>query len=162
MEDFNKKLIFIASDHRGFALKNDIVAWLKECPDIRIIDMGPDNDTRCDALLHAVKLSEEMRKYPSSYGILICGSGHAMTMTANRFSHIRAIHCQSAVYAFMGRQHNDANVLVMGADYIHFDTRVHDKEEKTAKQIVEKFMFTEFLGGRYAERVEQLTNLGGL
>ncbi len=84
------------------------------------------------------------------FGILICGSGQAMTMTANRYRHLRAALCGSVAMAKTTREHNDANVLVLGADFTPRDE---------ALQILRAFLDTKFLGGRYAERRDALTAL---
>lgn len=145
-------LILIASDHRGFPLKAKIVSWLKENKfDVR--DMGTDNETRCDAMDYALKVVEEMKKDKNAKAILICGSGQAMAMTTNRFKHIRAALCTDSTMVRLARQHNDANVLALGSYIIGLEVAI---------DCVEKFLNTEPLGDRYAERRVKFNNLGGL
>ena len=86
-------------------------------------------------------------------GVLICGSGQAMAMTANRYNNLRAALCDSVAMAKTTREHNDANVLALGADFTSPDE---------ALKILETFLKTECLGGRYAQRRDALTALGGL
>ncbi|NTU76568.1 MAG: RpiB/LacA/LacB family sugar-phosphate isomerase, partial [Alphaproteobacteria bacterium] len=89
----------------------------------------------------------------SSRGVLICGTGQAMTMTANRFQHVRAALCSNAGVARLAREHNDANVLVFGAGGI---------DVGEAETCLDVFLTTSFLEGRYAERRQRLSDLGGL
>lgn len=141
--------IFIASDHRGYALKRQFMAWLRDngySPD----DLGADNEERCDAMDFAVKLASAMKGTPDSRGILICGSGQAMTMAANRFPHIRAALCTDSTMSRLAREHNDANVLALGA---------HIVGAEVAQECLKTFLKTEFLGGRYTERRDRMSNL---
>ncbi len=145
--------VFIASDHRGFPLKQMLIASHLEAT-CQVVDLGTDTDSvRCDGFDYAVKLAEAMRKEPESFGILICGTGQATAMAANRFRHIRAALCTDVTMARLTRQHNDANVLVLGAHIIG---------QEVAQDCVTVFLTTDFLGGRYAPRRDKLTDLGGL
>ncbi len=148
----SNRAVYIASDHRGFALKAQLVAWLRQ-EGYEPFDLGPSSDARCDALDYAVKLAEALRKDTGARGVLICGTGQAMTMTANRYRHIRAALCSNATMARMAREHNDANVLTLGADVVGVGM---------AQESLAVFLDTEFLGGRYAERNQLLADLGGL
>ncbi len=144
--------ILIASDHRGVQLKAQIIAWLNEHK-YNANDLGTNSTERCDAGDYARKLAEEFKFNSAQFGILICGTGQAMAMTANRYRNLRAALCTQATTARLTREHNDANVLVLGADIIG---------PATALDCVEAFLKTKFLGGRYAERRDKLTALGGL
>lgn len=145
-------VVAIGADHRGFLLKSKIIEWLNE-NNFLAIDLGTSSEARCDALDFAVRLAEEVRRQPATFGVLVCGSGQAMAMTANRYRHLRAALCHNSTVARLTRQHNDANVLVLGADMIG---------PVVALDCLETFLTTPFLGGRYAERCEKLTALGGL
>ena len=147
-----KPIVFLAADHRGFPLKSKLIAWLAE-HGYETRNLGADASERCDAGDFAVRLAEEMKKEKSACGILLCGTGLAMAMTANRYKHLRAALCANATVARLSRQHNDANVLVLGADITG---------EAVAMDCLEIFLATDFLGGRYAERRDKLTALGGL
>jgi ribose 5-phosphate isomerase B len=147
-----KTVIPIGADHRGYALKADVIGWLEQngyAPK----DLGTHGAERCDALDYARALAAEFQADALQFGILICGSGQAMTMTANRYQRLRAALCDSVAMAKTTREHNDANVLVLGADFTTQDE---------ALKILQTFLDTEFLGGRYAERRDALTALGGL
>jgi len=145
-------VILIASDHRGMQLKEGLTAWLKE-HHYTPKDLGSHSEARCDASDFAKKLAEELKTGAAPFGVLICGSGQAMAMTANRYRNVRAALCVNAEMARLARQHNDANVLALGADII---------DAITAQNCLDVFLKTVFLGGRYADRRDKLTDLGGL
>lgn len=147
-----KTVIPIGADHRGYALKAQLIGWLEQ-KGYAPKDLGAHSTERCDALEYAKKLSAEFKSNSIQFGILICGSGQAMTMTANRYQHLRAALCGSVAMAKTTREHNDANVLVLGADFTPQDE---------ALKILQTFLDTRFLGGNYAERRDALTALGGL
>lgn len=148
----SKKTILLAADHRGFSMKSKFISWLQE-KGYAVKDLGTNSEERCDAMDSARALATEFKKHTDVLGVLICGSGHAMAMTANRYRALRAVHCMNATMARLGREHNDANVLVLGADMLG---------QGLAQDCLETFLATEFLGGRYAERRDKLTALGGL
>ena len=141
--------IFLASDHRGFALKGQFVTWLGE-HGYPLVDLGPGNEDRCDAMDFAVKMAAELKKNPEGKGVLICGSGQAMAMTANRFPHLRAALCTNSTMARLAREHNDANVLALGA---------HITGLEVALECLQVFLTTKFLGGRYTERRDRFAAL---
>lgn len=147
-----EKTIFIASDHRGVPLKSALCAWLK-ANGYEPNDLGPATQDRVNASDYAVKLVEQMRTDPKARGVLICGTGQAMAMTANRYRHIRAALCCDGFSARMTRAHNDANILVLGAELVG---------EGLAIDCLDTFLKTAFLEGRYADRCQLLTDLGGL
>jgi ribose 5-phosphate isomerase B len=145
-------VIPIGADHRGHALKTQLVDWLAQdghAPK----DLGAHGTERCDALDYARALAAEFEPNAVWFGVLICGSGQAMAMAANRYQPLRAALCDSVAMARTTRAHNDANVLVLGADFTPPDV---------ALAILRTFLGTPFLGGRYAERRDALTALGGL
>lgn len=140
--------VYIASDHAGFELKEKIIEHFSEDSDLNyeLIDLGPKNDDRVDYPDFAAKLSQMIRS--TDKGILVCGSGQGVCMTANKFPHIRAALCTSEELAELSRAHNDANVLCIGS---------RTAEEKLNIKIVNKFMTTEFEGGRHQARVDKMT-----
>jgi len=148
----NKLTISIGSDHRGFRLKADIISRLSDMGH-KCVDCGSHGENSCDAGDFAQKVVANIKEYPEHIGILICGSGQAMAMTANRYRHIRAALCVNSTMAKMARQHNDANVLVLGAHMIG---------QEVAMDCIDAFLNTEFLGGRYAQRCAKLEEIGGL
>lgn len=147
-----KPKLFLAADHRGFSLKSKLISWLSE-NGYEIKDLGTDSEERCDAGDYANRLAADMGGKEGGLGVLICGTGQAMAMTANRYKNLRAALCSNTTVTRLSRQHNDANVLVLGADITG---------EAVALDCLEVFLKTEFLGGRYAARRDKLTALGGL
>lgn len=144
-----KPVIPIGADHRGYQLKARLVEWLA-AHGYEARDLGTHSEARCDAFDFAVTLADALT---SDGGVLICGTGQAMAMAANRYRNVRAALCANADIARLTREHNDANVLVLGADFI---------SPEEAVRCLETFLNTKFLGGRYAERRDKLTALGGL
>ncbi len=144
--------IVIASDHRGYALKSVFSEWLRT-RGYTIIDLGPDSENSCDAGDFAKMLAENLKKNLMHKGILICGSGQAMAMTANRYAHLRAALCLNTTMARLAREHNDANVLVLGAHIIG---------QEVATDCLDVFLNTKFAEGRFTARRDKLTALGGL
>ena len=147
-----KPVVPIGSDHRGFSLKAQLVGWLEQ-NGYAPRDLGAHSAERCDALDYARQMASAFNLGNVKTGVLICGSGQAMAMTANRYNNLRAALCDSVAMAKTTREHNDANVLALGADFTSPDE---------ALKILETFLKTECLGGRYAQRRDALTALGGL
>ena len=142
---------YIATDHAGYDLKEYVAGMLKE-KGHEVVDLGPYNKERVDYPDFAVKLCQELLSDAETNGILICGSGIGMSMTANRFSGIRAALCHDAYTATMARAHNDANVLCFGE-------RVVGKG--VAESIVDAWIAAALEGGRHAGRVEKIEAAGG-
>ncbi len=144
-----KKIIVLASDHAGFALKEEIKAFLgNNFAEYGVMDIGTTNDS--DSVNYPV-YGEKAAKYiankQADLGIIICGSGIGISIAANRNKEVRAALCHNAELAKLARQHNDANILALGARVI---------DENTAKQCVNIFLTTEFDGGRHQKRVDML------
>lgn len=147
------KCIYIASDHRGVSLKEQFVTWLSE-QGYEPHDLGPDTAASVNASDYAVKVASAMRQDPDSRGVLICGSGQAMCMTSNRFAHVRAALVTNTSVARLCREHNDANILVLGAD---------QTGSGLAIECLETFLNTASLTDpRYTDRCQILTDLGGI
>ena len=135
-----KNEIIIASDHAGFDLKQHIIKLFKKNTKFR--DMGPFSDESVDYPDFAVKVCEIIEKERNKKGVLICGSGIGMSMVANRFPHIRAALCSSEKMAKLSRQHNDANILVLGS-------RLISNEEAITPNIAKKNALTIFDNEKY-------------
>lgn len=133
---------FIASDHRGYWLKD----YLKRKHPL--IDLGTFDDTKLvDEVDYANKLVKYVKK-ERCMGILICGSGQGMAISANRHKGIRACLCRTVVDAEWARTHTDANILVLAAEF----TKGHE-----AEKICNKFFETKFLGlARYKRRIRKM------
>lgn len=144
------KPISIATDHRGVALKARLKAWLL-ARGYAVTDCGTDGAAeRVDALDYAVRLAAEIKAGRSDFAVGICGSGQMMAISANRFPFVRATLLHTVEESAPAREHGDANVLVLGADVTSGDD---------AERILEIFLSTAAVGGRYAERRERLGRL---
>ena len=139
-------IVSIASDHAGFQLKEIIVSHLKALK-IKVIDNGPKNDESVDYPDYAKKVVDDLKGSNANKGILICGSGQGMAMSANKHTGIRAALCHNLEITKLARAHNDANILTLGA-------RVLDHE--TALQCVDTFFNTDFEGDRHQKRIDKI------
>lgn len=148
------KKIYIGSDHAGFDLKEQIKKYYLHSSDVVVVDIGPSSDARVDYPDYAEKLCKDLindQENKNAKGILICGSGIGVSMVANKFRGIKAALCRSVEDARLSREHNDSNVLCIGA-------RVSDWE--IIEAMIEVWLNTDFLQERHALRVEKFVNLG--
>ena len=142
---------YIASDHAGVELKKFIVK-LFENKNIEIIDLGPTEAIRVDYPDFAAKVCEAVIADDFvNFGILICGSGLGMSMSANKFPGIRAALCHNEYSAKMAREHNDANVICLGERVSGLGM---------VENILEAWLNSSFEGGRHGARVEKINCLG--
>ena len=138
--------IAFASDHAGFEMKEALRVYLEgRC---EVLDLGTDSGESVDYPDFGTAMGEAMTAGDTDFGVLVCGSGVGISIAANRFAAVRCALCTSAEVAGLARQHNDANVLALGARIVDLDT---------AKACVDMFLATEFEGGRHARRVEKLS-----
>lgn len=137
--------IYFANDHAATKLKFDLIDYFSK--DYECINLGCNSDESVDYPDYANKLANELKNNPNSIGVIICGTGIGISIAANRHLHIRAALCHSKEYAQLAREHNDANVISLGARFIDFDL---------AKELILTFINTPFLGGRHELRVEKL------
>lgn len=138
--------IAIGGDHAGFQLKESIKNQL-ETEGHFVEDFGPFSDQSVDYpdFVHPVARVVEDKEY--NFGILICGSGNGVAMTANKHKGIRAALCWNEMLAKLARAHNDANVLCLAGRFM---------DEDLAKEIVNIFLNTEFDGGRHVRRIKKI------
>lgn len=137
--------LFIGSDHAGFDLKKEIKLHF---PYLNLIDIGTNTDTTpVDYPDIAHKMASQMTE-PTDFGVLICGSGIGISMAANRHSHIRCALCTTTKMAELSRQHNNANVLALGA---------RTTSPSDVYNILVTFLGTVFEGGRHQKRIEKIT-----
>jgi ribose 5-phosphate isomerase B len=136
--------IHIACDHAGFDLKNELSAYLKE-KGFEVCDHGAHSSERCDYPVYANAVCKAVLE-EGGQGLLICGTGIGMSMAANRYAGIRAAVCACEFQAQAAREHNNANVLCLGA-------RVTGSG--LAVSIAGIFMSTAFAGGRHSARIDQ-------
>ena len=140
--------IYIASDHAGFDLKALIIKAFDGKNDISFKDLGTDNgETSVDYPDFAKKLIDAVSKNQNSSGILICGTGIGMSISANRNPKIRAALCHNVEYAHLAVAHNNANVLVLGG---------RNLEDADAINIADAYLSAEFEGGRHQRRIDKL------
>jgi ribose 5-phosphate isomerase B len=137
--------IIIGSDHAGFDMKEECKLFLEKDLHIGVKDVGVYSRESCDYPVIANKVSEAVAKGEYIKGILICGSGIGMSIAANRHRGVRAALCHNLYLARMCRQHNDANIIVMGGRVIGAGL---------ALEMVEIFINTEFEGGRHQKRLD--------
>ena len=138
--------LFIASDHAGYSLKEFIKKKIVN-KKIKINDLGPSMSKTVDYPDYAHKLSKKININKKSKGILICGSGIGMTITANKYKNVRAALCYNLKSTRLSRQHNNANVMALGARLIN---------KNLALKCVNAFLSTEFLGGRHQRRIKKI------
>jgi ribose 5-phosphate isomerase B len=140
--------IAIASDHAATGLKADLAAWLAERGH-EVADLGPHGVDSVDYPDYGYKLAEEIAAGRADYGVALCGSGIGISIAANRHPACRAALVSEPLSATLARQHNDANVIAMGARLIGVEM---------AKACVEAFLATPFGGDRHLRRVEKLSH----
>lgn len=139
-------IIAIAADHAGFALKSELAAELGKLGHTTL-DLGPGDTTSVDYPDYATRVTSALNEKQAELGVLVCGTGMGMSITANKVHGIRAALCRSEFEARMARAHNDANVLCLGQ-------RVTGAG--LATEILKAFLSGSFEGGRHAGRVEKI------
>lgn len=138
-----KKVVVIGSDHAGFSLKNDLIEFLQS-QHIEVEDMGTYNEDSINFAAIAQNVAKNVAANKDKKGILVCGTGIGMSMMANKIAGIRAALVHDLFSAKATREHNDANILCMGARII---------APAMAVEIMKVWLDTEFLGGKYGERI---------
>ncbi|MEX2785557.1 ribose 5-phosphate isomerase B [Streptococcus sp. H49] len=141
--------LVIGSDHVGFELKKVIIEYLAELG-YDVADFGPDSAERTDYPLYGQKVAQAVAAGDFDLGILICGTGVGISISANKVKGIRAVVCSEPYSAKLSREHNNTNILAFGS-------RVVGPE--LAKMIVKEWLAAEFEGGRHAKRVEMIKTI---
>ena len=139
------KKIYIASDHAGFKLKSSILSKFSKKK--KIIDLGPNSSISVDYPDYAKKLSKKIASDKGSFGILICGSGMGMAITANKIKNVRAALCYSNKNTKLSRLHNNANIITLGERLI---------SKNKAINLIKIFLRTKFEGGRHLRRIKKI------
>ena len=142
----NLKKIFISSDHAGYRLK-ELIKNLLDKQKLAYHDLGPKNDNRVDYPDYAHKVAKKVKINKNHVGILICGSGMGMNITANRHKNIRAAQCFNLKSTKLSRLHNDANIITLGARLL---------SKNIALKCVSIFLSTKFEGGRHLKRIKKI------
>ena len=138
--------IALGADHGGFALK-EIVKKHLEDKGFEVLDKGCYSAESVDYPVYAKAVANSILDKEADYGILICGTGIGISIAANRFKGIRAALCSNTTMAKLTREHNDANILALGARMTG---------DILALEIVDEFLKTEFLGGRHLTRIQAI------
>ncbi len=141
-----KLTIAIGCDHAGFGLKLPVIAYLEK-EEYNILDMGTFSEDSVDYpdFAHPVAIAVENGK--ADFGVLICGSGNGVAITANKHTDIRAALCWNEEIAALARMHNNANIIALPARFVSIEDGV---------QMVKTFLSTAFEGGRHERRVEKI------
>lgn len=139
-------IVAIGADHAGFQLKEVLTKLIKQKGHI-VLDFGTDSEESCDYPDIAHPLAEAIESGKAEMGVVICGSGNGINMTINKHQNIRAALCWNLELASLARQHNNANVLTLPARFI---------DNQLAIDCLEKFLNTEFEGGRHERRVNKI------
>jgi len=141
--------ITVGSDHRGYQLKSKIIKMLEDSGH-EVIDVGTDSSSSVDYPDFAAIVGEKVSAQEADRGVLICGTGIGMAITANKFSGVRAAPCFDELSVEMSRRHNDVNVLCLSADMLG---------ERLVNRMIDVWLKTEFEGGRHARRVNKISEL---
>ncbi len=139
--------VIVGSDHAGFDLKEEIKRSLTEKGEYPVTDMGTFSNEPLDYPIIAHQVAKNISEKRFCRGILICGSGIGMSIVANRYPYVRAALCSNLFAVKVSRQHNDANILVLGGRVLGTDL---------ALEMVDLFLHTQFEGGRHQRRLEQI------
>ncbi len=140
------KPVAIASDHAGFHLKQTVAKELAQMG-YDVLDLGTDGTESVDYPDFGQALARAIQEDRADRGVLICGTGIGISMAANRFSGVRAAPCHDETSARLAREHNDANVLALGARMLGVEV---------AKDCLRAFLTTDFAGGRHVQRVAKI------
>jgi len=141
--------IALSADHAGYALKDDLVAWLREIGH-EVSDLGVNSAESVDYPQYGAKLARMVATGAAERGIAVCGSGIGIAIAINRFPQCRCAHVHEPLSATLARTHNDANVLALGSRLMGPDM---------ARACVAAFLDSDFTGGRHQRRVDQLSSL---
>jgi ribose 5-phosphate isomerase B len=142
-----QETIAVAADHAGFPLKETLKGDLA-ARGFNVLDLGTDGPASVDYPDFADRLAHALKRGAAARGVVICGTGIGISIAANRHTHVRAALCQDVTAARLARQHNDANVLALGARLIG---------EEVARECLKIFLDTPFEGGRHERRVAKLS-----
>ncbi len=134
--------VAVGADHRGYTVKSNIIEYL-ESDGYKVVDCGVHSAQSADHPIYAIRVAEIVARQEVDRGILICGSGLGMSITANKVKGIRAAMCINPDHAALSRSHNNANVLCLAAECF---------PEEQEVEIVKTWMKTPFLGGKYQRR----------
>lgn len=138
--------VVLAADHAGVELKAKLLGHL-QAKGLDVVDLGPNDTSSVDYPDFAHALAREVHEGRAGRGVLVCGTGVGMAMAANRWSEVRAVNCTDLFTVRMAREHNDANVLALGARVLGVGL---------ALELVDVFLETSFAGDRHTRRVRKI------
>lgn len=139
----------IGSDHVGIELKPIIIEYLEELGH-EVTDFGPFSSERTDYPIYGKKVAEEVAAGNFDSGVLICGTGVGISITANKVAGIRAVVCSEPYSAKLSKEHNNTNIVAFGSRVIG---------SEVAKMIIKEWLDAEYEGGRHAKRVEMIAKI---
>ena len=142
-------VVALVADHAGFELKNSLKDLLDE-NGVQTVDLGPETADPVDYPDVAANLAGALKEGRAQFGVMACGSGIGIAMAANRYPWLRAAMCYDVTTARLAREHNDANVLALGARLIGLEV---------ARDCLLTFLNTPFAGGRHARRVAKMSSV---
>lgn len=142
-------MIAIGSDHAGYGLKTEIIDYLK-AKEFQIKDLGTYNDSSVDYPDFGLAVAEAVVSGECEKGIIICGTGLGISISANKVPGIRAALCTDSYMARMSREHNDANILALGARVVG---------SGLAMDIIDTWLNSEFLGGKHEARINKISGI---
>ncbi len=140
------KIIGFACDHAGYKLKNHLIKFVEHLG-YKTINFGTNSEESCDYPDFAHPLAEAVENEKCNIGVSICGSGNGINMTVNKHQGIRSALCWTPEISELARLHNNANICALPARFIN---------NKTAEEILLKFLNTEFEGGRHIKRINKI------
>ncbi|TNF48248.1 MAG: ribose 5-phosphate isomerase B [Bacteroidetes bacterium] len=140
-------IIPIGADHAGFSLKEELISYLKQ-KGYELKDFGCYSEESIDYPDYAHPVAEMVENNPGMLGIIICGSGNGINMTANKHQGIRSALCWKKEIAQLAREHNDANIIALPARFISTEEAI---------EMVDTFLTTSFEGGRHQRRVDKIS-----
>ncbi len=143
----NQDIVAVAADHAGFPLKETLKGELV-ARGHKVLDLGTDGPASVDYPDFANRLAQALKAGEATRGVVVCGTGIGISIAANRHAHVRAALCHDTTSARLARQHNDANVLALGARMVG---------EEVARDCLKVFLETPFDGGRHERRVAKLS-----
>ncbi len=141
--------VFIGTDHAGFSIKQDVISMVKHYG-CEVVDLGCESETSVDYPDFGHEVAKAVLANKHSLGIVICGTGIGISISANKHKGIRAALCHDSFTACMARAHNDANILAFGQRVVGLGV---------IKQMIDAFINTPYEGGRHQRRVEKIEEM---
>ena len=141
--------ISVGSDHRGYKVKSKVIELLNQLGH-ETVDVGTNSDESVDYPDIAKRVGQQVSDSEVERGILICGTGIGMAITANKYANVRAATCHDEITAEMSRRHNEVNVLCLSGDMLG---------QRSIDQLVQLWITTEFEGGRHERRIDKISDL---